>query len=64
MKVGDMTIGEHLRSPRAPKKIYVVRKKLPSSSVLVWRVDPVTGVDMKNDFLWLRWDSQVEKVSL
>lgn len=61
---GDLSVGEYIRSPKGHKKIYVVKEKRPSSSVLVWRYDSVKRVDMENDFMFLQWNQRVERVQI
>lgn len=64
MKASSLNIGDYIRSPRKYNKIYVVKEKRPSNIVLVWRVNPVTKVEQENDFIWIDWDQEVEKVQL
>lgn len=63
-KAGELQEGTYIRSPRSSKKIMVIKKKTPPSSVLAWEIDPATKIDKANAGMLLKWDQGVEVVSI
>lgn len=64
IRARDLSVGDYVRSPKGASKIYRVKEKRSEASILCWRVDPVTGTDQSNDFIFIRGEDMVEKASI
>lgn len=64
MKASDLTVGDYVRSPRGHKKIYKVTQKMDPTSVLIRRYDTKTKEVIENDFMFLKWQQEVERVTI
>jgi len=64
MKVGDLALGDYVRTSKGRNKIYKIKEIRSFSSIVVWRIDPITKVEQSNDFIIMNGSDEVDKVTL
>ena len=62
----SLSIGDHVRGIKGKglDAVYKVKEKQSDANILCWRVNPTTGAEMENDFVFIRGEDQVEKASI